>query len=66
MPERRKLIPDASHPITIAPHPARVQVRVGDTVVADTRAALALREARYAAVLYVPREDVDMTQLKPV
>lgn len=65
MAERKILIPDASHPIVIAPHLARVEVRIGDAVVADTRAALALREASYPAVLYIPRDDVDMTQLRP-
>lgn len=63
--DRKMLIPDASHPITIAPHPGRVEVRVGERVIADTRAALALREASYPAVLYVPRADVDMAQLTP-
>lgn len=62
--ERRMLIPDTNHPITIAPHPARVEVRIGDTVIADTKAALALREASYPAVLYIPRADVDMAQLQ--
>lgn len=64
MAERKILIPDASHPITIDPYPARVEVRVGDAVVADTSAALMLREASYPAVLYVPRVDVDMAQLR--
>lgn len=64
MPERKILIPDSRHPITIAPHPARVEVRIGDAVVADTKAALALREASYPVVLYIPRADVDMAQLR--
>jgi len=64
MAERKMLIPDASHPITITPHPARVEVRIGDRVIADTKAALALREASYPVVLYMPRADVDMAQLK--
>ena len=64
MPERKILIPDASHPIAIGPHPARVEVHVGDRVVADTKAALALREASYPAVFYIPRADVDMAQLR--
>lgn len=57
------MIPDAGHPISVALNPNRVVVRVGDTVVADTRRALTLREASYPAVLYIPRADADMAQL---
>lgn len=57
-------IPDASHPITIAANPARVVVTVAGRVVADTRAALTLREASYPPVQYLPRRDVDMAQLE--
>ncbi|APZ97289.1 hypothetical protein BWQ93_01370 [Sphingopyxis sp. QXT-31] len=64
MTERRMLIPDAGHPTTIAPHPGRVEVRIGDRVIADTKAAVALREASYPVVLYIPRADVDMAQLQ--
>ena len=56
-------IPGPDHPITIERTPARVIVRVAGRVVADTRAALSLREAGYAAVHYIPRHDVDMTLL---
>jgi uncharacterized protein (DUF427 family) len=56
-------IPGPDHPITIERNPARVIVRVAGRVVADTRAALSLREAGYAAVQYIPRQDVDMTLL---
>lgn len=56
--------PGADHPIAIAPHPQRVIVSLGDRKVADTRHALALREASYPVVLYVPRHDVDMTLLQ--
>ena len=52
--------PGPDHPITLAPHPARVVVRAGGQVVADTRRAVALREADYPAVLYIPREDADL------
>ena len=51
------------HPITIAPHPARVVVSAGGRVVADTRDALALREASYPPVFYIPRDDVDLASL---
>jgi uncharacterized protein (DUF427 family) len=56
-------LPGPDHPITIAPHPAHVVVTAGGRVVADTQAALALQEANYPAVLYVPRDDVDMSLL---
>jgi uncharacterized protein (DUF427 family) len=56
-------LPGPDHPITIAPHPAHVVVRAGGKVVADTRDALALREANYGAVLYIPRDDVDLALL---
>lgn len=55
--------PGPDHPITIEPSPNRVVVRAGGRVLADSRDALILREARYPAVLYVPRKDVDMTLL---
>ncbi|WP_323121149.1 DUF427 domain-containing protein [Burkholderia alba] len=54
-------IPGPDHPITIERHPARVVVTVAGKVVADTRAALSLREANYPPVLYIPRSDADMT-----
>jgi uncharacterized protein (DUF427 family) len=57
-------IPNAEHPITVAPNPARVVVSVGGRVVADTRAAITLREAAYPAVQYIPRRDVDMALLQ--
>jgi uncharacterized protein (DUF427 family) len=56
--------PGPDHPITVEQNPARVVVRVGDKVVADTTAALALREADYPAAQYVPLADVDQTLLK--
>jgi uncharacterized protein (DUF427 family) len=57
-------LPGPDHPITIAPHPARVVVTVAGRVVAVTRDALALREATYPPVLYLPREDVDLDLLE--
>lgn len=57
-------LPSADHPITIEPNPARVVVSVAGRIIADTRAALTLREASYPAVQYVPRKDVDMSLLK--
>jgi uncharacterized protein (DUF427 family) len=57
-------VPGPDHPIVIAPQGGRVVVTAGGKVVADTRAALTLREASYPAVQYIPREDVDMTLLQ--
>jgi uncharacterized protein (DUF427 family) len=56
-------IPGPHHPISIEPNPARVVVRAGGTVIADTRGAVTLREASYPAVQYIPRRDVDMAAL---
>ncbi|QGZ66526.1 DUF427 domain-containing protein [Paraburkholderia acidisoli] len=56
-------IPGPDHPITIEPAPARVVVKSGGRVIADTRRALALREASYPAVFYIPREDADLASL---
>ncbi len=57
-------IPGPDHPITITPSAARVVVKVGGHVIADSRAALTLQEAAYPPVLYLPRADVDMAQLE--
>lgn len=57
-------IPNAEHPITIEPSLSRVRVIVGGRVVADTRAALTLRESDYALVHYVPRDNADMSLLE--
>jgi uncharacterized protein (DUF427 family) len=56
-------IPGPDHPITIEANPSRIIVSVAGRVVADTQAALTLREASYPAVQYIPRKDVDMTLL---
>lgn len=57
-------LPGPDHPITVEPHEGRVVVTAGGQVVADTRDALALREASYPAVFYIPRDDVDLTRLE--
>ncbi|MCB9416338.1 MAG: DUF427 domain-containing protein [Mycolicibacterium sp.] len=51
--------PTAEHPITVEPTAGRVRVRVNGEVVADTHAALGLREATYPVVQYIPLRDVD-------
>jgi uncharacterized protein (DUF427 family) len=58
-------IPGPDHPITITPNPRRVRVIAGGKVVADTTSALALKEATYPVVNYIPRKDADMAALKP-
>jgi uncharacterized protein (DUF427 family) len=57
-------IPGPDHPIAIERNPNRVVVSLAGRVVADTRDALTLREAKYPAVLYIPRKDVDMALLQ--
>ncbi|TCM79026.1 DUF427 domain-containing protein [Rhizobium sp. BK068] len=56
-------IPGPDHPITVRPNPARVVVKLGGQVIADSRNALTLQEASYPAVKYIPRADVDMALL---
>jgi uncharacterized protein (DUF427 family) len=58
-------IPGLDHPITIEPTSRQVTVRLGGRVIADTRRALTLREAKYPPVRYVPLEDVDPAVLQP-
>lgn len=55
--------PNAGHPITIEPTKGRVQVRVNGELVADTTAALELREATLPAVQYIPIADVVQDRL---
>ena len=62
--ERTIKRPSAAHPITLEATPSRVVVTAGGRVIADSLAAVTLREAAYPAVLYVPRADVDMTLLE--
>ena len=48
------LVPGPDHPITVEPTAARVVVRLGGRVVADSQDALTLTEASYPPVQYVP------------
>jgi uncharacterized protein (DUF427 family) len=57
-------IPGPDHPITITPARERIIVKVAGRRIADTRDALILKEAAYPPVHYIPRKDVDMTQLQ--
>ena len=63
MTDRTIKIPGPDHPITIEKNPARVVVTSRDDLLADSRDALTLREAKYPPVEYIPRSDVDMTKL---
>ena len=64
MSARPMKIPGADHPITVERNPARVVVSVAGHVIADSGDALTLREATLPAVQYIPRKDVDMSQLQ--
>ena len=57
-------IPGPDHPIVITATRGRVTVIVAGNRIADTSAALTLEEAGYPPVQYIPRKDVDMTQLQ--
>ena len=56
-------IPGPDHPITIARNPGRVVVTLAGHIIADSRNALTLQEAAYPPVQYIPRADIDMSQL---
>ena len=64
MKEKKVKLPGPDHPISIQPNPARVVVSAAGRVIADTGNALTLRESDYPAVQYIPREDVDFSQLE--
>ena len=53
-------LPGPDHPITITQNPRHVRVTAGDVVIAESARALTLKEARYPAVQYLPREDANM------
>jgi uncharacterized protein (DUF427 family) len=65
MDTRTPRIPGPDHPITIEPTGDRVVVRALGLILADTTAALTLRETGYPPVHYVPMRDVDQTLLHP-
>jgi len=64
MKEKQIRIPGPDHPISIKRNPARVVVSVAGRAIADTRNALTLREADYPPVQYIPRAEVDFSQLE--
>jgi uncharacterized protein (DUF427 family)/CBS domain-containing protein len=62
---KEMLVPDKDHPITIDRDTLRVVARIGTTVIADTTAALTLREAGYPPVHYISLDDVVPDTLRP-
>jgi len=52
--------PDTDNSIVLRALSDRVQVRFAGVVVLETTRAIALHEARYPPVLYLPREDARM------
>jgi uncharacterized protein (DUF427 family) len=50
--------------ISLQKNPDRVRILAGDSVIADSRAAIELRETGYPARQYLPRGDVDMGRLR--
>jgi uncharacterized protein (DUF427 family) len=63
MTERQIKNPSPDHPITIEKNPNRVVISCGGQVLADTSNALTMREAKYPAIQYIPRADVDIAKL---
>ena len=64
MKEKQIKNPSSDHPISIERNPVRIVVSVAGRMIADSRNALTLREADYPPVQYIPREDVDLSQLE--
>jgi uncharacterized protein (DUF427 family) len=57
--------PETKHSINLARNPCRIQALFRGHVIADTTAAVILKETGYKAVCYFPREDVAMAYLRP-
>jgi uncharacterized protein (DUF427 family) len=64
MADRTILKPGPDHPITVEPSGKHVTVTVGEKTLAASDNALTLQESDYPAVLYIPFEDVDESQLE--
>ena len=65
MTEKKVLVPGPDHPITIEPTDARVTVRAGGRVIADSAKALTLQEAAYPPEQNIPLANVDPGVLEP-
>lgn len=55
---------DPAGRITLRQNLQRVRVWAGDVLIADTRAALELRETGYPARQYIPRRDIATVRLR--
>jgi uncharacterized protein (DUF427 family) len=51
------------HRVGVEPVPQRVQVTLGDAVIADSTNALRMRETNHDPVYYFPRADIRMDRL---
>ena len=58
-------VPGPDHPITIADSDQGVRVLFNGRTIAETSRARVLQEADYAAVYYIPKDDVAMECLEP-
>jgi len=58
-------VPGPEHPIVIRPHKGRIVVAFADEIVADSQNALALDEASYKTVFYIPRTDAMLAFFEP-
>lgn len=57
--------PGPNHPLVLDDTSITVRVYAADTLLADRADAREVREADYPAVLYVDRNDIDMSKLTP-
>ena len=57
--------PGPDHSLSLVRNPCRIQALFHGHVIADTTAAVVLKETGYKAICYFPREDVDMAYLRP-
>lgn len=64
MTNKTVLQPGPDHPITIEPLGKKVSVTLAGKTIATSSRALLLKEASYPGVVYIPREDADMTLLE--
>lgn len=55
--------PGPDHPISVEPAKEKVVVRIGNTILAESRNALILREASLPPVFYIPRSEIAMGEL---
>ncbi|MGI3902972.1 MAG: DUF427 domain-containing protein [Janthinobacterium lividum] len=56
---------DNPHGLSITPHPGRLVVVFGGQTIVDTTQALDLVEGAMRPVIYVPRQDADMSFFEP-